>query len=62
MNSMVSYMPLDVVACESRDGCHADTGAVQDRSVKRRMRSKALPNSAVPFCLTSAIQSYPGAR
>jgi len=27
---------------ESRDGLDADTGAAQDRSVKRRMRSKSL--------------------
>src|SRR6266851_4255692 len=27
---------------ESRDGCQADTWAAQDRSVKRRMRSKSL--------------------
>jgi hypothetical protein len=46
---------------ESRDGLDADTGAVRTEASSVAFGAKALPNSALPCFLTSAIQSCPGA-
>jgi hypothetical protein len=46
---------------ESRDGLNADTGAVEYRGVKGRIRSKSLAEIGGAIFLTIEIQSWPGA-
>src|SRR6266699_4767821 len=61
VNSMVSYMQLDVAAKKAAMAWTPTQGPPRTEASSVGCAAKALPNSAVPFCLTIAIQSCPGA-